>query len=105
MLLGLAGALTVPATDRRAKLLALLSVSFVCALHSIVFGHSRYHLPLMPLVSIFAAAAIVHTRWAAVPRRGRLFLCGLLFVFMAIWVRELAVRDAGKIATLLGRLT
>jgi 4-amino-4-deoxy-L-arabinose transferase-like glycosyltransferase len=104
MLLGLAGALTVPATDRRARLIALFVVLFVCALHSIVFGHSRYHLPLMPLVSIFAAAAIVHARWAAVPRSRRLLLGGLLLVFTAIWVRELAVRDAGKIAALLGRL-
>jgi hypothetical protein len=29
-------------------------------MHTIVFGHSRYHLPLMPMVFVYAAAAMAH---------------------------------------------
>jgi hypothetical protein len=29
-------------------------------MHTIVFGHSRYHLPLMPMVVVYAAAAMAN---------------------------------------------
>lgn len=36
----------------------LLLILFITGLHSVAFGHSRYHLPLMPIVIIYAAAAV-----------------------------------------------
>jgi hypothetical protein len=42
-------------SSRRATAVAhwliLLIILFVTAIHSIVFGHSRYHLPLVPFLA------------------------------------------------------
>lgn len=45
----------------------LLLIVFVTGLHALAFGHSRYHLPLMPLVIVFAAAAL--DQWRSVFRK------------------------------------
>ncbi|MBD3673128.1 MAG: glycosyltransferase family 39 protein [Planctomycetaceae bacterium] len=44
--------------------LILLGISILvpCLIHSAIFAHSRYHLPLMPLMYLFAAAAVTHLR-------------------------------------------
>lgn len=87
LLLGIFGLVLAPEPDRRAWWFFLLVVGFVCAMHTAVFGHSRYHLPLMPLVLLFAAAALVH-RGAIWQSRGsgRFWLaCGLCVVFLAGW--------------------
>jgi 4-amino-4-deoxy-L-arabinose transferase-like glycosyltransferase len=47
----------------RSHALVLLVGGFICALHTVVFGHSRYHLPLIPLVCIYAAAALSARPW------------------------------------------
>ena len=48
--------------DLRLHLLLLLIICFVCAVHTVVFAHSRYHLPIMPLVMLFAAAVFSESR-------------------------------------------
>jgi 4-amino-4-deoxy-L-arabinose transferase-like glycosyltransferase len=58
LFLGIFGALFSPAEDRRIHWFFILVIAFICALHVIVFGHSRYHLPLMPLILLYAAAAL-----------------------------------------------
>ncbi|MCI0378202.1 MAG: hypothetical protein L0215_11400, partial [Gemmataceae bacterium] len=53
-----------------------------------VFGHSRYHLPLMPIVFLFAAAALVH-RDDIWQRRGSAsfwLACGLCVLFVTGWI-------------------
>ena len=52
-------------------------------MHTLTFAHSRYHLPLMPLVMLFAAGAIAHAGSIWRQRRRPAFLaatgvCGLL---------------------------
>jgi 4-amino-4-deoxy-L-arabinose transferase-like glycosyltransferase len=88
LLLGIFGLVMAPLEDRRAWWFLLLVVAFVCGMHTAVFGHSRYHLPLMPLVLLFTAAALV--RWGAIwqQRRSRPFwvACGLCLLFVAGWV-------------------
>ena len=38
-------------------LLLVLAMALIFGLHTLTFGHSRYHLPVMPLVMVYAAAA------------------------------------------------
>src|SRR5262249_27026447 len=47
---GGAGLWLAPASDRRAQVVVLLPVVAIIAAHTIVFGHSRYHLPLVPIL-------------------------------------------------------
>ncbi len=62
VLLGIFGAVMVPPQSRPAYWFLLLVIAYMCGLHSLVFAHSRYHLPLVPLVLIFSAAAAVNFR-------------------------------------------
>jgi len=48
----------------RTHVFLLLLLTFVTGLHAVAFGHSRYHLPLMPLVILYAAAAL--SEWRAI---------------------------------------
>ncbi len=68
---------------------------FVCALHSIVFGHPRYRLPLTPLIAVYAGAAI---QAGALRHPVRLWARAALPAaiaagFVAIWVAQLVWRD------------
>ena len=52
-----AGVWLVPPADRTALAASLLPVGLVTSMHLLTFGHSRYHLPLIPVLLVFAAAA------------------------------------------------
>jgi len=74
----------------------LLVAAFICGIHTLVFGHSRYHLPLMPLLAVYAAAA-----WSARGellvqwRRPAMWLAGGLCLVLALsWCRELSIEIA-----------
>ena len=95
--LGLAvlGAWLVSPRDARGAAVLLILIAFVCALHTIVFAHPRYRLPLMPLVLVFTAAALKQQAWRLLePRtwRGRGALLTLAGI-AAIWVVQIAWRD------------
>src|SRR5262249_37022423 len=75
--LGFSGLSVTPPADRRVHWFLLLLIAFICGMHTIVFGYSRYHLPLMPLVLLYAAAAVVHGRAIWQQRRSwRFWLAG-----------------------------
>jgi 4-amino-4-deoxy-L-arabinose transferase-like glycosyltransferase len=59
---GIFGFAVSPPADRRTDVLIFLMTAFICGLHVLSFGHSRYHLPLMPLVGVYAPAAFLHLR-------------------------------------------
>jgi len=86
------GAISVPPPDVRVRWMLVLTIAFPCALHSIAFAHSRYHLPLIPILSIYAAAAAIS--WRDV-RRHRLFplAAGICLILLLSWVREFIVVD------------
>src|SRR6059058_6016054 len=62
MVSGVFGMTMTPPSDRRVHWLLLLVVGFICAVHVVTFGHSRYHLPVMPIVMLYSASALVHAR-------------------------------------------
>ena len=57
LFLGLFGMVVTPPSDWCPHLLLVLAMALICGLHTLTFGHSRYHLPVMPLVMVYAAAA------------------------------------------------
>ena len=60
MVLAAFGLMFAPPADRGARWLIPCVILYVCGMHTIVFGHSRYHLPLIPLVLVYTAGAITN---------------------------------------------
>jgi 4-amino-4-deoxy-L-arabinose transferase-like glycosyltransferase len=103
MLLASVGLFLAPPNDRRIHLFLILLVAFISGVHTVVFGHERYHVPLIPLLLLYAAAAVVQQSWrrfhegirtAAVPA----VVC---IVLLVSWGYEVFIVDAQRIRTLL----
>lgn len=87
------GFLLRPDLSDRKHWFALLVVVFVCAIHTIVFAHARYRLPLTPILTVFAASAVVDLRgfWLR-PRDPRFWLAtGLCGTLMVSWCWQFVV--------------
>ena len=89
--------------DHRAHALLLLPVLFITAMHTIVFGHSRYHLPLIPILLLYAAAAVQGRSWTklATPGWRRLGAIVTVAVLVAAWTRQVLLVDAERLRALL----
>jgi len=93
--LALFGLVFSPPADRSVHWLLVCVIAYVCGMHAIVFGHSRYHLPLIPLVLIYAAGAVTHFRVIWAQRRSLRFgltLC-LCAVLLAGWTWNFVAVD------------
>lgn len=88
--------------DWPSHLVAVLPIVVITGLHSLVFGHSRYHLPLMPLLAIYAAALV--TSWpAAWQHAGRLARVGAaasVAILVLSWIRQVVFVDADRIRSI-----
>jgi hypothetical protein len=76
------------------------------AAHTIVFGHSRYHLPLMPLFGVYAAALLA-ARAPAYRMSRRPVRVGALItvtILLSVWIRQIAVSDFARIAAMLNHV-
>jgi 4-amino-4-deoxy-L-arabinose transferase-like glycosyltransferase len=62
LFLGIFGMCMSPPENRYVNLFLLLLIAYITGMHTLVFGHSRYHVPLMPIVFVYSAAACVHIR-------------------------------------------
>lgn len=100
---GIFGMILEPPADRRVHALLLLVIGFLCAVHTATFGHSRYHLPVMPLILAYAANASVHAReiWRRRHRPAFWLAAGLCAVFLLGWARGIAGPDLGRYRDLL----
>jgi 4-amino-4-deoxy-L-arabinose transferase-like glycosyltransferase len=98
MVSGVFGMVMAPPPDRRIHGLFLAVIAFICAVHTVTFGHSRYHLPIMPLVLLYAASAWVHAGEIWRRRRERSFLlaAGLSGMFVLWWLWEIFVVDGER---------
>ncbi len=99
LFLGIFGFFLAPLPGRRSQVFLLLVIAYICGLHTLVFAHSRYHLPVMPLVLVFTAQAI-----AAQPalwrlwRRGTFWVAAALCAFIVCgWVWGLMAGDLAKL--------
>jgi 4-amino-4-deoxy-L-arabinose transferase-like glycosyltransferase len=89
------GMLLVPIGSRPLQALFLLTILVPWAAHSLIFAHSRYHLPLVPLLCIFAAAAFIQFREVAQRRSSVQGIAAFSFclLFVAAWLREFVMVD------------
>jgi hypothetical protein len=96
------GAALAPPPDRRVHVFLVLLVAFVCGLHTLAFGHSRYHLPLMPLLLLYAASAVVNRRSIWEGRRSwKLWLAaGACAMFVGGWIWMIVAVDGERILNL-----
>ena len=97
------GIFCTPPSDHRIHWFLILSILFPCLVYTLVFAHSRYHLPVIPLLALYAAAAFVHWKdiWS---RRGSVrFAVASAFslLFALAWTREFVFVDLDAIQTLL----
>ncbi len=104
MFTGLFGAVMTPPSDRRIFGLFLLVIGFVCGMHTLSFGHSRYQLPVMPLVLVFSAAAIRHRGKIWEARGGKRFFlaAALCVVLLLAWTWDVVFMESDKFFQALG---
>jgi 4-amino-4-deoxy-L-arabinose transferase-like glycosyltransferase len=80
--------------DWVAGFVPLLLVLFICALHAIVFGHPRYRLPEMPLLCVYAGAAVTaHPLRLPVERWRRVAAIVAMSFFAVLWAVQFVWRD------------
>lgn len=92
--------------DWRLHVLLLLPVLVTLAAHTLVFGHSRYHVPLMPIFGIYGAALLgTHARawrWSFSP--ARIGATATVAVFLAVWMRQIVLVDLARITAMLHQI-
>ena len=99
---GAFGAAWSPPTDRRQHVLLLLVIGFICGAHTIVFAHSRYHLPVMPFVMLYAAGAITGPR-VCMRRQPAVWLAALFCIVVIVgWCWNGAAGDLSKLLRAFG---
>jgi 4-amino-4-deoxy-L-arabinose transferase-like glycosyltransferase len=102
-----AAGLWLAAPEWRLHVLLLLPIVIITGVHTLVFGHSRYHLPLMPIFGLYAAA-LLSTRSLALGRARRPAFVGAaatVLILVAVWVRQLVFVDAARIRELLDHVS
>ena len=101
MVLSILGICLAPHSNWRAHAVLLSVVLFISGMHALAFGHARYHLPLVPILFIYAAAAFDGRVWRANWRSsGGALAAFLLVAVAAVWMRDLFFRDAARLAAL-----
>jgi 4-amino-4-deoxy-L-arabinose transferase-like glycosyltransferase len=80
-------------------------ILFLCGIHTLVFGHSRYRLPIMPFLLIYAAAGLYTGSWRSLRTGWRGTCAGVAMAgLVTIWLQEILVRDADRVRILLRNL-
>jgi Dolichyl-phosphate-mannose-protein mannosyltransferase len=101
---GLFGAVFVPPAERRFHWLLAMTIVFPCVIHTLIFAHSRYHLPIIPVLMLYAAAAVANWRAIWEKRRSAKFriVVAVCAVFVLAWLRELVFVDLGHMSEMVG---
>jgi 4-amino-4-deoxy-L-arabinose transferase-like glycosyltransferase len=100
---GAAGIWLAAPEDWRLHVILLLPVAVIMGAHVIVFGHSRYHLPLIPIFAVYAAA-LVATRLPSYRFSHHSLVIGTAVTVAAllfIWTRQIAIVDFPRISSYL----
>ncbi len=102
-LAGIFGIFLAPPSERCYHGMLLSVILFTTAMHTLAFGHSRYHLPLMPLLLLYAASALLRLRnfRAEVSRPAFRFAAVTALVFVAVWAWTIVSTDLDYIRRLL----
>lgn len=102
--LGAIGLWLAPPADWRFHALLVFPIVLFVGAHSLIFGHSRYHLPLIPILGLYAARLLLtRTDSLRVSSRTALACAGAcVVILLAVWVRQVAIVDLPRIAGILG---
>ncbi len=107
ILFGVYGCVVAPPIQWRSRAFLVLMIAVICGAHTLTFGHSRYHLPVMPLVLVFASIAIVE--WSVIRlsfRSPRFALASLLAaIFVSAWCLEVLLIYRENVSELLQALS
>jgi len=89
-----------------AHALFVLLIAYISAVHSVAFGHPRYHLPLLPLLCLYAGAALTSAVWVRLHDGIRPALAPALMclLWIGIWSREVFVTESERIRGLLSAM-
>ena len=100
---GAAGLWLAPPSDWRLQVALLLPVVIIVGIHTLVFGHSRYHLPLVPILAVYGAALATERvpSFRVAPRSVWVGAAVTVAAMFAIWVRQIAIVDLPRITSLL----
>lgn len=95
LLAAIFGICCVPPVNWRDHVFLLGSILFPCAIHALIFAHERYRLPVMPLLFLYAAAALASWPRIWEGRRSFGFRAAIVLsvVVMVAWLREIAIVD------------
>jgi 4-amino-4-deoxy-L-arabinose transferase-like glycosyltransferase len=101
---GIYGMIMLPLTDRRLHWFLILVVAYVCGIHTLVFAHSRYHLPVIPIVLLFSAIAIINRRAIWERRKSLSFGVATTVCLLMVggWGWNFAAGDWAKVLELIG---
>jgi 4-amino-4-deoxy-L-arabinose transferase-like glycosyltransferase len=89
----------------RVHIALLVPILALMGAHSLAFGHSRYHVPLMPIMGLYACALLSEPGIAG-RRADRAALAGAglsTAALVAIWIRQVSM-DFSRITALLNSL-
>jgi hypothetical protein len=105
-LLASLGLFLAPPADRRVHVLLVLLVGWISGVHTLVYGHSRYHLPLVPILALYAAAALQAQSWSRLRLASTqtIVAVGTAALLLFVWGRELLVVDLPRIQAFLESL-
>jgi hypothetical protein len=97
---GIFGVLLVRPMDWRLHALMVGMMAVPCLLHTLVFAHSRYHLPFIPILLIYATAAILQWRSLWQQRERMLFKVAAVMcvILVAAWIREIVMVDFARLS-------
>src|SRR5262249_56944737 len=103
---GAAGIWLAAPRDWRLHVLLLLPVLVILAGHTLAFGHSRYHLPLIPILGLYGAALVsarmpLLTSIRLTPRTTLVGATATVTALVAIWIRPVLLTDLARISALL----
>jgi len=81
----------------------LIFIAYYTGMHTLVLGHPRYHLPLLPLLAIMAARAFLARAEIFANRRSWRFVgaISVTAVFVVIWTIGLLYFDIDKVKMLM----
>jgi len=71
----------------------LLVITYFALIHSIIFGHPRYHLPLIPILVIYGSHAILNIKEVWNRKNSMTFSLAVLccFFFLFVWSRQIYI--------------
>jgi 4-amino-4-deoxy-L-arabinose transferase-like glycosyltransferase len=90
--------------DLRDHLFLIASILFPCVIHTLIFAHERYRLPVMPFLILYAAAAVVQWNdiWDRRRTVGFAVAAALCLMLATSWLREAVMADFNSLEKLLG---